>query len=443
MISGKNFRRQKPEGKSLKRIDIQLGKPLQGEIIPPPDKSISHRSIIISSLAEGKSIVRNFLYAEDPLRTLNAFRLMGVDIVDNDGEITIKGKGLHGFNKPDKIIDCGNSGTTMRLLSGVLAGQAFSATLTGDASLSARPMQRIITPLTEMGSDIRSKKGGYPPLTINGAELKPIRYTSPVASAQVKSAILLAGLYCDGVTSFIEPGKSRDHTERMLKTSGADIEVKGNEVSIGGGTILKPREITVPGDFSSAAFFLVAGSIVPGSEILIKNTGVNPTRTGLLDILLKMGADISLKNRNEVSGEPVADIYVKHSSLSGIEIEEGMILKSIDEFPVLCVAASCASGITKITGARELRVKESDRISSMAKELGKMGVESEELDDGLIIKGREGLLSGRVKSYGDHRIAMAMLVAGLIADGITTVEDTECISTSFPEFMEILKELTG
>jgi 3-phosphoshikimate 1-carboxyvinyltransferase len=229
----------------------------------------------------------------------------------------------------------------------------------------------------------------------------------------------------------------------MLKTSGADIEVKDNEVSISGGTVLKPWEITVPGDFSSAAFFIVAGSIVPGSEIVIRKTGVNPTRTGLLDILSKMGADISLKNRDEVSGEPVADIYIKHSRLSGIEVEEDMILKAIDEFPILCVAASCASGITKITGARELRVKESDRISSMAKELGKMGVETEELEEGILIKGRDGLLSNQVQSHADHRIAMAMIVAGLVADGVTTVEDTECISTSFPEFIGILKELTG
>jgi 3-phosphoshikimate 1-carboxyvinyltransferase len=425
----------------LKRIDIQYSKSLQGEIIPPADKSISHRSVIISSLAEGKSVVRNFLNAEDPLRTLKAFRLMGVDIADKDGEMVIQGKGLYGLTMPDKIVDCGNSGTTMRLLSGVLAGQRFSATLTGDASLRSRPMQRIITPLTHMGSRIRSDRDGYPPLIITGAGLKPIRYNSPVASAQVKSAILLAGLYCEGVTSIIEPGKSRDHTERMLAAAGAAIEVKGDEVSISGGNVLRPQEITVPGDFSSAAFFIAAGAIVPGSKIVIKNTGVNPTRTGLLDILVKMGADITLKNRHEVSGEPVADISVRHTRLSGIEVGESMILKAIDEFPVLCVAASCASGITRITGARELRVKESDRISSMSKELGKIGVETEELVDGIIIKGRERFLSHNVQSYGDHRIAMAMIVAGLMSDGTMTVENTECINTSFPGFMEILGQL--
>lgn len=427
----------------MNQISIKYQKPLLGEIISPPDKSISHRAVIISSLSEGKSIIRNFLHAEDPERTLKAFRKMDIDIDEKGKELIINGKGLTGLKKPENIIDCGNSGTTMRLLSGVLAGQPFSAALTGDSSLKNRPMQRIITPLTEMGAVITSERGGCPPLSIKGGKLKPINYRSPVASAQVKSAILLAGLYCDGATSVTEPSKSRDHTEKMLKASGADISIKGLEISIKGRANLKPLDIDIPGDFSSAAFFIVAGVLVPDSKILIKNTGINPTRTGLIDILKKMGADISLESRRESSGEPVADIYIKHSPLTGIEIDGDMVLKAIDEFSVLCVAASKAQGITKITGAKELRVKESDRIALMAKELRKMGVEIQELEDGLVIEGRETLKSATIQSHGDHRIAMAMLVAGLTAGGETTVKDTGCINTSFPGFAEMLSKLSS
>jgi len=430
--------------------------PLRGETTTPADKSISHRAIMFSSLAEGRSVIRNFLQAEDPLRTLDAFRQMGIKIEVRsqksevrsknkeqqftDNEITICGKGLHGLAEPKDIIDCGNSGTTMRLLSGILAAQPFSTTLTGDASLRSRPMKRVITPLAEMGAVIESENG-LPPLMIKGGTLKPISYTSPVASAQVKSAIMLAGLYCDGVTTVIEPGKSRDHTERMLKASGVDIIVKNLEVSVRGVAALKPMDITVPGDLSSAAFFIVAGLIVPGSELLIKNTGINPTRTGLIDILSLMGADIRLENERVVSGEPVADLYVRHSQLKGIDIGHDLMLRAIDEFPVLCVAVAKASGTTKITGAEELRVKESDRIASMAAELRKMGVRIEELKDGLIIEGRENLSPAAAVSYGDHRIAMSMLIAGLTASGETTVDDTDCVNTSFPGFMEMLEGL--
>jgi 3-phosphoshikimate 1-carboxyvinyltransferase len=329
----------------------------------------------------------------------------------------------------------------MRILSGVLAGQPFSTTLTGDSSLQRRPMQRIILPLEEMGATIMSEKDGYPPLTISGGKLRPISYTSPVASAQVKSAILLAGLYCDGITTVSEPGKSRDHTERMLRACGATIDVQGLEVQIRGSGFLSPMDIAVPGDFSSAAFFIVAGVLIPGSELIIRNTGINPTRTGLLDVLKEMGADIALENIREISGEPVADISVKHSHLNGIEIGGTMVLRAIDEFPVLCVAAALATGVTKITGARELRVKESDRIASMARELRKMGVETEELEDGIIINGKEKFRSATVQSHNDHRIAMAMVIAGFLADGVTTIEDTDCIETSFPDFMESMERL--
>jgi 3-phosphoshikimate 1-carboxyvinyltransferase len=445
----------------LSQISIKKRKPLRGELIPPPDKSISHRSIILSSLAEGKSIIRNFLYAEDPISTIGAFRQMGVEIAVSgqrsavsrgerplaltedrspENEIIITGKGLTGLKEPKEAIDCGNSGTTMRLLCGVLSGQPFSVTLKGDASLSRRPMKRVMEPLSQMGATLRSDNG-CPPLNIEGGKLQPISFRSPVASAQIKSAILLAGLYCDGTTSVSEPEKSRDHTERMLKAAGVAIEIDGLTVSIKGRAVLSPLYLTVPNDFSSAAFFIAAGIIVPGSELLIKNTGINPTRTGLIEILQSMGADIKLENEREVSGEPVADIHVKHSGLSGIDIAGDMVPKTIDEFPILCVTAALAQGKTKITGAKELRVKESDRIAAMAAELRKMGVNVEELEDGLIIEGREKLRPAVIKSYGDHRIAMSMAIAGLMADGETTISDTDCINTSFPGFMEILERL--
>jgi 3-phosphoshikimate 1-carboxyvinyltransferase len=441
---------------------------LRGELVPPPDKSISHRSIILSSLAEGKSIVRNFLYAEDPLSTISAFRQMGVEIEVGaihespvqtgrggfqtspyigdsrialpETEIIIHGKGLSGLKAPEGAIDCGNSGTTMRLLCGVLSGQPFSAILKGDASLTRRPMKRVIEPLSQMGA-VFETQNGYPPLTVRGGELKPVHYKSPVASAQVKSAILLAGLYCDGTTSVIEPEKSRDHTERMLKAAGVDITINRLGVTVKGRAKLNPFDITVPADFSSAAFFIAAGILIPGSEILIKTVGINPTRTGLLEILQSMGAHIKLENAREVSGEPVADIYIKHSRLSGMDITGDMVPKTIDEFPILCVTAALAQGKTKITGAKELRVKESDRIAAMAAELRKMGVNVEELEDGLIIEGREKLQPAVIQSYGDHRIAMSMAIAGLMTDGETTILDTDCINTSFPGFMGILERL--
>ena len=434
----------------MSRISIKYRDPLSGEITPPPDKSISHRAIMLSSIAEGKSIVRNFLRAEDPLSTLGAFRQMGIDIKcssqfsvlgSQDNEIVIHGRGLTGLTEPGDVIDCGNSGTTMRLLSGALAGQDFSTTLTGDASLRSRPMQRIIRPLTEMGAVIESEKGGYPPLRIRGGQLKPITYKSPVASAQVKSAIMLAGLYCNGTTTVIEPGRSRDHTERMLRAMGAEIDIKNLEVSIKGRATLNPLDMTVPGDISSAAFFIVAGLLVPHSEILIKNTGVNPTRTGLIDILEMMGADIRLENERVVSGEPVADLNVKHSRLKGIDIGGDPVLKAIDEFPVICIAAAKAEGKTKITGAKELRVKESDRIATMAAELRKMNVDVEELADGLIIEGREKLRAAVIQSHGDHRVAMSMAIAALAAQGETTIEDAGCIDTSFPGFIKMLESL--
>lgn len=450
MVWKKNSKGLARQDSSLNQIKIKYRCPLRGEIICPPDKSISHRAIMLSSLANGKSIVRNFLRAEDPMRTLGAFRQMGINITlkthDKDAqtyknEVIINGRGLIGLNEPAGTIDCGNSGTTMRLLSGVLAGQPFSSQLSGDSSLKSRPMQRIITPLSQMGAIISSEKDGYPPLKIEGGSLRPISYSSPVASAQVKSAILLAGLYCDGVTTVIEPGKSRDHTEKMLMACGADINVKNATVTVRGMNPLNAIDITIPGDFSSAAYFIAAGLLVPESEILVRDTGVNPTRTGLIDILSKMGADIKLENIREVSGELVADILVKYSKLKGIDIKADEILTAIDEFPIICIAASCAEGTTRITGAKELRVKESDRIASMASELLKMGAAIEELEDGLVIEGAEELQPASVDSHGDHRIAMSLAIAGLTAKGQTTISDTDCVNTSFPEFMTLIEGL--
>ena len=426
----------------MSRIKTGHRGPLHGEITPPADKSISHRAIMFASLAEGKSTISNFLQAEDPLRTLQAFRRMGIEIDDTDKKrIIVKGRGLHGLSAPADEIDCGNSGTTMRLISGVLAAQSFSSVLTGDAFLRKRPMGRIIKPLSEMGADIVPENGGYPPLHIKGKNLQPVTYNSPIASAQVKSAILLAGLYCKGRTTVTEPGKSRDHTERMLHSCGADITINDLEVSIQGTKGLTPFDITIPGDLSSAAFFIVAALIVPGSEIVVKNAGINPTRTGVIEILQRMGGEISLKNVHEVSGEPVADIQVRHSRLSGTDIGGDLVLRAIDEFPVICVASAMARGITKISGAAELRVKESDRIASMSTELKKMGVHVEEFEDGLAIEGSEKIRSATVQSHGDHRIAMSMVIAGLTVEEETTVEDTECVNTSFPGFTDLLDKL--
>jgi 3-phosphoshikimate 1-carboxyvinyltransferase len=397
---------------------------------------------MFASLAEGENTISNFLRAEDPLRTLQAFRKMGVQIDDTDkNRIIVKGRGLHGLSAPAGVIDCGNSGTTMRLMSGVLAAQSFSSVLTGDAFLRKRPMGRIIKPLSEMGADIVPENGGYPPLHIKGKNLQPVTYNSPIASAQVKSAILLAGLYCKGRTTVTEPGKSRDHTERMLLSCGADITINDLEVSIRGTKGLTPFDITIPGDLSSAAFFIVAALIVPGSDIVVKNVGINPTRTGIIDILLSMGGEISLRNEHEVSGEPVADIQVRHSNLSGTDIGGNLVLRAIDEFPILCVASAMARGMTRISGAAELRVKESDRIASMSTELKKMGVQVEEFEDGLAIEGSEKIRSATVQSHGDHRIAMSLAIAGLAIKGETTVEDTECVNTSFPGFTDLLDKL--
>lgn len=411
---------------------------VRGEISVPGDKSISHRSIMLGSIARGETTVRGFLRGEDNISTLNAFRAMGVEVEDDGEVLRIAGRGLHGLNEPADILDCGNSGTSMRLMTGLLAGQRFFSVLTGDRYLRRRPMKRVIEPLGRMGARIFGRAGGdQAPLAIVGASLAGIDHTSKVASAQVKSALMLAGLYADGTTTVTEPHLSRDHSERMFRHFGADIETSGTAVKVRGGRELEGRDIVVPGDISSAAFFIVAALIVPGSELLIRGVGVNPTRTGILDILTGMGGDIELVDERELSGEPVADILVRSSSLTGVEIGGDVIPRAIDEFPVISVAAACASGRTVLRDARELRVKETDRIAAMATNLRLAGVTVEETEDGMVIEG--GRLTGcAVESFGDHRIAMAMLVAGLAAAGEITVADVACIQTSFPTFTTLL-----
>lgn len=405
----------------------------------PGDKSISHRSIMLGSIARGTTTVTGFLRGEDNLCTLNAFRAMGVAIDDDGTTLRIEGKGLHGLSEPGDILDCGNSGTSMRLLSGLLAGQRFFSILTGDQYLRKRPMKRVVEPLSRMGAVIHGRDGGSKaPLAIVGQELKGIRYDSPVSSAQVKSAILLAGLYAAGETVVTEPHLSRDHSERMLTWFGADLTVLEKGASVRGGRELEGRDIVVPGDISSAAFFIVAASIVPGSELLIRGVGINPARTGIIDIMRLMGASIELVDERILSGEPVADLLVRHAPLRGIEIGGDLVPRAIDEFPAICIAAACAEGTTVVREADELRVKETDRIAAMAQNLRKAGIAVAETKDGMEITGGR-LLGCRAESFGDHRIAMSMLIAGLAATGEVTVDDTACIATSFPNFLELLE----
>jgi 3-phosphoshikimate 1-carboxyvinyltransferase len=429
----------------LDKIDIGSVRRLEGEFIPPPDKSISHRAVIFSSLARGEGIVRNFLRAKDTESTMNAFRSLGIDIEDRGDILIVNGKGLHGLSEAADAIDCGNSGTTIRLVTGVLAGNPFFSVLTGDGSLRSRPMARVIKPLSLMGAEIMARADNkYPPLAIRGRKLEPLRYVMPVASAQVKSSLLLAGLYAGGETSISEPAKSRDHTEMMLPAFGADLTVDGLTVCIRGGRELTPLEIDVPGDFSSAAFFIVAALIISGSEITAKNVGINPTRTGLLRVLKDMGANVEIANVRTVSGEPVADLHCRGSAgLKAVEIQGDIIPSLIDEFPVLCVAAAFADGMTTIRGAEELRVKESDRIKAMAAELSKMGVVIQEFPDGLSIRGTERLKGAAVESHGDHRIAMSMAVAALRADGVTAIHGASAVSISFPGFFDTLQRMSA
>lgn len=408
-----------------------------GYIRVPGDKSISHRSIILSSIARGVSEITGFLKGEDSLHTLLAFQAMGVNIHHTKTEIIVEGTGLHGLKKPATDLDLGNSGTAMRLLAGLMSGQKFNSVLIGDVSLTCRPMKRVIDPLQLMGAEIASSEGGTAPLIISGGnQLKAIQYPLPVASAQVKSCVLLAGLYARGTTEVIEPAPTRDHTERLLRGFGCDVMSEQNRISLQGQQPLYATNIEVPADISSAAFFMVAGSITRNSELTLSHVGINPTRTGVIDILESMGADITLINEREVGGEPVADIVVKSAELKGVDIPQQLVPLAIDEFPVLFVAASYASGTTVLKGAEELRIKESDRIKVMADGLTSLGVYARPTPDGIIIRGGD-VAGGEVDCCGDHRVAMAFAVASLRASDPITISNCENVETSFPGFAEM------
>jgi 3-phosphoshikimate 1-carboxyvinyltransferase len=423
--------------KNIQFVTSPNGK-LIGTLRVPGDKSMSHRSIMLGSIATGTTHVSGFLTGEDCIATMNAFRKMGVQIDGlDDKKVVIHGVGMYGLKAPKDALDMGNSGTAMRLMAGLLAGQSFDSTLIGDKSLSTRPMSRITNPLQSMGTVIETAENGRPPLKIKGGcELKGIHYVMPVASAQVKSAVLLAGLYAEGESSVTEPGITRDHSERMLRGFGYEVKTEGNRISLKGGGKLTACDIDVPADISSAAFFMVGASIAEGSDLTLEHVGVNPTRTGVIDILKLMGADITLSNEKEAGGEPVADIRIRSAKLKGIQIPEELVPLAIDEFPVLFIAAACAEGETILTGAEELRVKESDRIQVMADGLNACGIDAKATLDGIIITSGQ-LTSGTVDSHGDHRIAMAFSIAGLRAKGQITINDCANVNTSFPDFIKL------
>jgi 3-phosphoshikimate 1-carboxyvinyltransferase len=438
------------EGKSA-ALRIRPGQALRGTVAVPGDKSITHRALILTALAEGRSSLKGYCRGEDCLNTMRALQALGVRIDATDNELQVHGKGLWGLAEAGTVIDCGNSGTGIRLLTGLLAGQDFFTVLTGDGSIRRRPMGRIVKPLREMGAVIAGRKGGeLAPLAVNGTRLRAITYASPVASAQVKSSLLLAALYAKGTTHLSEPRLSRDHTERLFEFFGLPVTRDGLMLTMEGrpsvGWAAAP-ELIVPGDLSAAAFFIVGATIVSGSDVTIRGVGVNRTRTGLLDVLQRMGADIQLGERREQAGEPVADIRIKSAPLRGVTIGPDLIPQTIDEFPILCVAAAVAEGRTVVSGAEELRVKESDRIAVMAAELRAMGARVEERADGITIEGLgQGGENGRLnatsgRSHGDHRVAMSLAIGGLTAECDSLIEDSACIETSFPDFRGSLMQL--
>lgn len=417
---------------------------LKGTISIPGDKSISHRAVMFGSLAKGTTHITNFLSGADCLATIDCFRAMGVRIEQDGTEVTVHGNGLHGLKKPEKQLDVGNSGTTTRLISGILCGQDFEVTLSGDASLNKRPMGRIMIPLSVMGAEIESVSGnGCAPLRINGKPLKAVHYESPVASAQVKSAVLLAGLYADGKTSVTEPALSRNHTELMLESFGVQVMSEGTTASVMPPKEMTATDIAVPGDISSAAFFIAAGLVTPNSCITLKQVGINPTRNGILKVCEAMGADLTMSNVKDDNGEPTADITVKTSRLKGTEIGGELIPTLIDEIPVIALMAAFAEGETVIKDAAELKVKESNRIDLTVDNLVKMGVNAEATDDGMIIRGGNPLRGASIHCKYDHRIAMTFSVAGINAQGTTVIEDAECVDVSYPNFYEQLHILAG
>lgn len=422
-------------------MEIKKQTNLKGTLTVPGDKSISHRAVMFGSLARGTTRISHFLEGADCLSTISCFRKMGIEIDRNKDEILVHGRGLHGLTAPSEILDVGNSGTTTRLISGILAGQTFTSELDGDDSIRTRPMKRIMTPLASMGADITSRlDNGCAPLIIHGRPLHAAHYDSPVASAQVKSCVLLAGMYADGITSVTEPFLSRNHTEIMLNYFGAEITSEGTTASIRPEPVLEGRDIQVPGDISSAAYFIAAGLLTPGSEILLKNVGINPTRAGILKVCMDMGADITLLNES-TEGEPTADLLIRTSSLKGTTIEGSIIPTLIDEIPMIAVMAAFAEGTTIIRDAQELKVKESDRIAVMVDNLRRMGADIEGTDDGMIIHGGRPLHGAVIDSHLDHRIAMSFAVAGMICDGTVEILNGECVNISYPEFYQDLYRL--
>ncbi|MDE8562354.1 3-phosphoshikimate 1-carboxyvinyltransferase [Anoxybacillus rupiensis] len=417
---------------------------LRGTIEVPGDKSISHRAVMLGAIARGTTTIAHFLTGEDCLSTIDCFRKMGVDIAQNGTDVVVKGNGIAGLLEPQEILNVGNSGTTTRLLLGILAGCSFHACLIGDESIAKRPMKRVTEPLRMMGARIDGRDGGnYTPISIRGGSLQPIHYTSPVASAQVKSAILLAGLMADGTTTVTEPIKSRDHTERMVRLFGGEVITNGLSVSVTGKQQLRGADIYVPGDISSAAFFLVAGAIVPNSEIVLKNVGLNPTRTGIIDVLQQMGADLTIENIRNEETEPLGDITIRTSKLKAVEIGGALIPRLIDEIPIIALLATQAEGTTVIKDASELKVKETNRIDTVVSELRKLGAEIEATEDGMRIHGKTALKAKEaiVDSYGDHRIGMMLAIAACITEGTVSLKHSEAIAVSYPTFFEHLQVL--
>ena len=408
---------------------------LEGQVKVPGDKSISHRAVMFGSIANGVTRIENFLPGEDCLSTISCFRQLGVEIVQNGSDVTVTGKGTAGLRQPQETLYVGNSGTTIRLMMGILSGLPFKSTLEGDESIARRPMTRVTLPLSKMGASITGRNNGeFTPLTVQGQKLNGITYELPVASAQVKSAILLAGLQAEGETVVVEPVKTRDHTERMIKQFGCQVERKENAVKVTGGQMLKGTDINVPGDISSAAFFLVAAAVVPGSDIILRNVGLNPTRTGIIDVLRAMGADFIVEPYEGESAEPAGDIRIKHSELRGTIIEGDLIPRLIDEIPVIALLATQAEGKTVIKDAGELKVKETNRIDTVVNELKKLGADIEATDDGMIIQGNQSLQGGTVSAHGDHRIGMMLSIAALLCKRDVILEQSEAVAVSYPGF---------
>jgi 3-phosphoshikimate 1-carboxyvinyltransferase len=428
---------------SIKTKKIKAARKLEGSIQMPGDKSISHRYAMLGAIAGGPTEIHVFASSADCQSTLNCLGKLGVKIDRKGNVVTIQGVGLNGLKAPSEKLDAGNSGSTMRMLAGILAGQGFKSVMFGDASLSRRPMKRVIAPLTQMGARIQSTENGMPPLEIEGGALKPIRYELPVASAQVKSAVLLAGLFADGETEVVEPVATRDHTEIALEQMGADIGRHHRTIAVRGGARLEGKKFYVPGDISSAAFFMVAGMLVPESNLTIHNVGLNPTRTAILDVLASMGGRVKVLNVEMLNGELLGDLHVEPGKMRGGEIPAEMVPGLIDELPILTVFGTQTEQGLTYHGAAELRVKESDRIAVVAENLKRMGAEVEEFPDGLRVEGKQTLRGAEIETHGDHRIAMAFAVAGLVAKGTTVIKDSNCVDVSFPEFFETLERVSG